>query len=138
MKIEQSPVPNGEMLDGLSRHIDRVGERWMTVFENQVQHEQSMARENLRVNETLNTKQLNIQESQVSGDNRRIILAQLIAGALLLLGLVFFVALVGAALWLFQSDKNLAGTVAIAIALTFGYYFRSVVSTYFPGGQGKK
>ena len=70
MKIEQSPVPNGEMLDGLSRHIDRVGERWMTVFENQVQHEQSMARENLRVNETLNTKQLNIQESQVSGDNR--------------------------------------------------------------------
>lgn len=139
MKIEQSPVPNGEMLDGLSRHIERVGERWMTVFENQVQHEQTMARETLRVNEALNGRQLDIQETTVTGDNRRMILAQVIAGALLLLGLIFFVGLVGAALWLFQTDKTLAGTVAIAIALTFGYYFRSVVSNYFPGtSQGKK
>lgn len=133
VRIEQSPIPSAEMLDGLSRHIDRVGERWMTVFEGQVLHEQTMAKETLRSNEDTNKRTIALQERAISGENRRLLVAQLIAGALLLIGVLFMVGSLAAAMWFFREDKTLAGSVAIALAGVFGYYFRGVFKTYFPG-----
>ncbi len=137
LRIEQSPIPSAEMLDGLSRHIVGVGERWMTIFEGQVKHEQSIAKESLRVNEEANKRTLALQETAITGENRRLMIAQLIAGALLLIGVLFLVGALGAALYFFREDKGLAGTVAIAVASAFGYYFRGVFKTYFPGMQSQ-
>lgn len=132
-QIQQSPMPSGEMLDGLVRHIPDVGPRWMAIFESQVKHEQDMNRENLRVNETLNNKNLDIQAENGRGERHRVFIAQMVAGLLLLLGLVSFVGLVGFSLWFFAKEKNLAGSVSLAISGAIGYFFRSVVLTYFPG-----
>lgn len=43
------------------------------------------------------------------------------------------IAMVGTALWFFGKDKALAGSVSLGIAGVFGYYFKSVVTFYFPG-----
>lgn len=135
IKFEQSPIPNAEMLDGLSRHIDRVGERWFGLFENQVAHEQFIAKESLRVNEELNHKQLDLQKTVVEGDNRKTLFAQGIAGALLFMGLLFLATTIGFALWFFYRGMNLPGGIATLIATTIGYFFKSVVQTYFPGKE---
>jgi len=105
----------------------------MAIFESQVKHEQDMNRENLRVNETLNNKNLDIQAENGRGERHRVFIAQMVAGLLLLLGLVSFVGLVGFSLWFFAKEKNLAGSVSLAISGAIGYFFRSVVLTYFPG-----
>jgi len=125
-------MPTGEMLDGLARHVPDVGERWMKIFEGQVQHEHEMAKETLRINEKLNEKNLDMQIAANKNEARRSIFAQVWAGSLLFGGLLFFAGLVASSLWFFKQDKNTAGTVAIAITAAFGYYFRGVFQTYFP------
>lgn len=136
--MEQSPIPSGQALDALAKHIPDVGERWMKIFESQVAHEQSIARETLRVNEELNRKQLEIQEAQVKSDGRRMLLAQLLAAGLLLLGLVVFMACLAAAFWFYSNEKHLLGTLAASIAFVVGHFFKSVVKGYFPASSPKK
>lgn len=136
--MEQSPIPSGQALDALAKHIPDVGERWMRIFESQIAHEQSIARDTLRVNEELNRKQLEIQEAQVKNDGRRMLLAQVFAWSLLVLGLCAFLACLGGAFWFYYQEKHMVGTFASGVAVVFGYFFRSVVKTYYPGTPPKK
>ena len=136
IQFQQSPLPSGEVLDGLARHIPDVGERWMQLFERQVRHDHDLAIEALRADRQLNNELMNIQAKSINMEEKRIIIAQVVAGSLLLLGMILFTALVIATLWFFKRDKTAAGTVSLALAGAFGYYFRGVLQAYFPAGRG--
>ena len=136
-QVQQSPMPSGEVLDGLARHIPDVGERWMQLFEAQVHHDHDLATEAFRADRQVNDELIKIQADSLRLEQKRIIIAQVVAGSLLLLGMLFFAALVVATLWFFKKDKTAAGTVSLALAGAFGYFFRGVLHTYFPARHGQ-
>ena len=124
-------------MDGLARHIPEVGERWMQLFEKQVHHDHDLAIEALRAERQLNDELVKIQSISLRLEQKRIIIAQGIAGSLLLLGMFLFAGLVIATLWFFKQDKTAAGTVSLALSGAFGYYFRGVLQAYLPAGRGQ-
>ena len=126
----QSPVPPGEVLDRLAPHIDRVGERWMGLFESNVGHQQSMEKETLRVNESLQNKALDTQGVAVRQDGENIRRGQWIAGALLFTVCLIFALLIWVAYKLFMSDKPWPAVAFTAFAGALGWAFRSIVMGY--------